>query len=85
MSVSVRAREVIFDTLKHNSNTCGLNASQMDFVADLVLRILGECGFVVCPKEPSEGMIAAAQDCDDPSEAALYKIMLLQAEKEGGQ
>lgn len=53
--------------------------------ADWVLSELSEAGYAIVPKEPSEEMMQAARDCDDPSDSALYRAMLLTAQKENGE
>lgn len=65
-----------------------------DYDAARVISDLSAAGFVIVPKEPSEGMITAGSEAEtvwwnegtDEREACvtIFSAMLLQAEKESG-
>lgn len=61
-----KAREVIDELLQ----------SLEFYGGDHLVAALDAAGYVILLKEPSEEMIRAGQDCDDPSEAALYRAMI---------
>ncbi len=85
------AREVIAVSFSNAVDPFCDDIDPADF-ADEIIRMLNESGFVILPKEPTEGMIEAGKNADrlwwsseDESNptAEIYKAMLQAYSKNG--